>query len=104
MISEEIKKDVFYLLCSFLFFFAFFFMNNEIPDVQGSRENINLTDVDEPSERCAPKYENRIFLNEERDSVMSCVKIAIPDNVYYDKLCEELGLTNEDFKEECLIE
>ncbi|MEK6937047.1 MAG: hypothetical protein AABW58_03170 [Nanoarchaeota archaeon] len=102
MTIKEIKRDLFYLFCSSLFFFAFFFMNN---DVQASKENINLTAVDEPPERCLPKYEDRVFVNEDGYSVTRCVKIGIPDNVYYDKPCEELGLRNpDDYPEKCILE
>lgn len=104
MISREFKRDVFYLFCSLLFFFAFFFMNNDIKDVRGE-ENSNYTIGEEPPERCMPRYEDRAFRETDGRITVRCVKIAIPENLYYDKPCDELGLKNPDnYPEECLIE
>ncbi len=104
MINREVKRDLFYLFCSLSFFFAFFFMNNDIKEVQG-KENINFTGVDEPVERCIPRYEDRAFRQEDGSIIVRCVKIAIPENVYYDEPCKELGLFNpENYPAECLIE
>ena len=105
MINKEIKRDLFYLFCSLLFFFAFFLMNKDIKEVQGGKENPNFTIGVEPPERCLPKYEDRVFIDEYGRENLRCVKIAVPDNVYYNKSCEELGLENpEDYPEECFIE
>ncbi len=104
MIWEEIKKDLFYIFCSFLFFFVFLFINNDVKYVQGS-ENSNFTIGEEPVERCIPRYEDRIFTDTEGNQILRCVKIAVPDNFYYDKSCEELGLKNpEDYPDECVID
>lgn len=105
MVNKEIKRDFFYLFCSLLFFFAFFFMNNNIKDVQGSKENPNFTIGEEPIERCLPRYEDRTFQDLEGHVYVRCVKIGVPENVYYDGGCEELGLKNpQDYPEDCKIE
>lgn len=103
MINKEIKRDVFLLFCSFLFYFAFFFINADIKDVKGS-ENVNFTIGEEPVERCIPRYEDRTYKDSQGHVFTRCVKIAVPENIYYDKSCMELGLTNpENYPEECII-
>ena len=103
MINKDVRRDILLLFCSFLFYFAFFFINVDLKDVIGT-ENSNFTIGEEPPERCIPRYEDRIFTNEDGETKTRCVKIAVPENIYYEKSCEELNLTNEEIIEECFID
>ena len=103
MLNKDVRRDILLLFCSFLFYFGFFFINVDLKDVKGT-ENSNFTIGEEPPERCNPRYEDRVFRDELGNNKVRCVKIAVPDNIYYEKSCEELNLTNEDYVEECLID
>jgi hypothetical protein len=103
MINKDVRRDMLLLFCSFLFYFAFFFINVDLRDVIGA-ENPNFTIGEEPPERCIPRYEDRVFKDEFGNNKIRCVKIAVPENVYYEKSCEELNLTNENYVEECIID
>ncbi len=103
MITKDVKRDLFLLFCSFLFYFAFLVLNlSEISE--GSKENQTYNNYDEPPERCYPNYENRIFRDESGHTSLKCVKIGVPDIKIYDRSCEDLNLTNPYFGKECFIE
>ena len=99
----DVKRDLLFLFCSFLFYFGFLVLNAS-NDAEGSKENVTYNEYDEPPERCVPRFENRIFRDDTGHIKVRCVKIGVPDIVTYERSCEELNLTNpENYLDECFI-
>ncbi|MBI2671795.1 hypothetical protein HYX16_02580 [Candidatus Woesearchaeota archaeon] len=91
----EIRKDILILVSILLLYLAFLTLNSNVKNVEGT-ENINLTQGydDLPPELCKPVYVDRSLILENQSVLKRCVKIGIPDMVFFDKACGELNLSN----------
>src|SRR3989338_1808851 len=90
----EIRKDILILVSMLLLYLAFLTINST-QDAIGA-ENTNLTQGydDIPPELCSPVYVDRSLILENQSVLKRCVKIGIPDMVFFDKTCNELNLRN----------
>ena len=91
----EIRKDILILVSILLLYLAFLTLNSNVKDVEGT-ENPNLTRGydDITPELCEPVYVDRSLFLENKSVLKRCVKIGIPNMVFFDKACNDLNLSN----------